>query len=81
TKGNSQNNGTVSIGVHSVWKVETLLRPQFSLNKDARYNFYITSNHEHHQELLALLKEKTGLKIKDPTKKPKILPWQPGRAR
>jgi hypothetical protein len=65
----------------NIYKVLTTIPGKFSLLKKSKFFFYITYNHESHKELLALLQEKTGLKIEEPTRKPKIPPWQPGNAR
>ena len=65
----------------TIWKIETLLPPRFSLNSEKRFQFYITNQHEQYRDIISLLEEKSGVKIAKPTKKPKIPPWQPGSTR
>ena len=65
------------------WKIDTSIEPKLSFTKKA-YNFYITSTHEQHKDLLALISEKTGLEVekpKKPPRKPNIPTWTPGSTR
>lgn len=65
----------------SLYKVQTTIPGKFSLRKNRKFFFYITSNHESQKELVALLTEKTGLKVDKPPRKPNIPTWKPGSTR